>query len=305
MNDHALIEQFLEMMAAERGAANNTILAYRRDLCELAAFLGKHKTSFIGAGQDALELWMGDLQKRGLGARTAARKLSALRRLYRFAHTEKIIDHNPALALSAPKLPRTLPKILSIEEVDILLETATADTSARGLRTAALLHILYASGLRVSEMLSLPMATGQRDERMVMVRGKGGRERLVPLSDGALNAVHAYREVRPQFLKGNVKNAAATYLFPSRATTGHLSRERFHAILKALAVRANLDPARVSPHVLRHAFASHLLAGGADLRTVQKLLGHADISTTQIYTHVLDERLRTLVQTAHPLAKND
>jgi len=304
MNDQALIEQFLEMMSAERGAAQNTILAYRRDLEDLVGYLQKQKTTLQSATQTTLEGWLGDLARRGLGARTAARKLSALRRLYRFAHGENILDHNPALALSSPKLPRPLPKVLSHEEVNTLLTTAAADTSPRGLRTHALLQILYASGLRVSEMLSLPTVTGQREERMLMVRGKGGRERLVPLSHAALDAIRAYQPVREQFLPaGPTVSRATGFLFPSRAKTGHLSRERFHAIIKALATKAGLDSTRISPHVLRHAFASHLLAGGADLRTVQMLLGHADISTTQIYTHVLDERLKTLVQTAHPLAR--
>ena len=305
MNDAGLIEQFLEMMSAERGAALNTILAYRRDLEDLSHFLGRHGACICAAGSDDLQGWMGDLHKRGLGARSAARKLSALRRLYRFAHAEGLIASNPALALSAPKLPRSLPKVLSLEEVQTLLDTAAADTSARGLRTHALLHILYASGLRVSEMLSLPVSAGARRERMLMVRGKGGRERLVPLSHDALEAIAAWRTVRGDFIpEGAGQSKAQAFLFPSRARTGHFSRERFHATLKALAARAGLDPAKVSPHVLRHAFASHLLAGGADLRAVQVLLGHADIATTQIYTHVLEDRLKTLVQTAHPLAKN-
>ncbi|PHS29032.1 MAG: tyrosine recombinase [Robiginitomaculum sp.] len=304
MNDQALIEQFLEMMSAERGAAQNTILAYRRDLEDLTGYLQNKKTSLENATQVDLEGWLGDLARRGLGARTAARKLSALRRLYRFAHGEKIRDHNPALTLRSPRLPRSLPKVLSLEEVNTLLACAVTDTSPRGLRTHALLQILYASGLRVSEMLSLPVVTGRREERMLMVRGKGGKERLVPLSHAALDAINVYQPVRENFLpRGPNASRAARFLFPSRAKTGHLSRERFHAIIKALAGKAGLESARVSPHVLRHAFASHLLAGGADLRTVQMLLGHADISTTQIYTHVLDERLKTLVQTAHPLAR--
>lgn len=304
MDDAALIERFLEMMAAERGAAKNTLLAYTKDLEALSLFLRGAGTNITNAGQNELEQWLGDLQLRGLGPRSAARKLSALRRLYRFAHSEKLLPNNPALALKAPKLPRSLPKILSKEEVDILLACADSDASPRGLRMAALLHILYASGLRVSEMLSLPAVTGKREERMLMVCGKGGRERLVPLTHDALNAIDAYRAVRTKFLPPGGSNKAAHYLFPSRALSGHLSRERFNAALKTLAGRAGLDPAKVSPHVLRHAFASHLLAGGADLRTVQMLLGHADISTTQIYTHVLDERLKSLVQNAHPLAKN-
>ncbi|PHS23876.1 MAG: tyrosine recombinase [Robiginitomaculum sp.] len=304
MNDHALIEQFLEMMSAERGAALNTILAYRRDLVALSDFLSTQKTTLSLADQDDLEAFMGALADQGVSARTAARKLSALRRLYRFAHAEKILAQNPSLVLSAPKLPRPLPKVLGHDEVNQLLATAGANTSPRGLRTHALIHILYASGLRVSEMLSLPMTTGQRDERMLMVRGKGGKERLVPLSHEALEAITAYRAVRERFLPtGPSAPRADGFLFPSRAKSGHLSRERFHAITKALAVQAKLDPDKISPHVLRHAFASHLLAGGADLRTVQVLLGHADISTTQIYTHVLDERLKTLVNQAHPLAK--
>ncbi len=303
MNDPALIEQFLEMMSAERGAAHNTLLAYRRDLDDLAGFLKGRRTSVIKASQTDLQNWMTYLNRRGLGARTAARKLSALRRLYRFAHAEKILHHNPSLTLCAPKLPQSLPKVLSIAQVNALLEAAQMDDSPQGLRTNALMQILYASGLRVSELLSLPLATGQRQERMLMVRGKGGRERLVPLSHTALDAINAYQYVRPKFIPtGENAFRATRFLFPSRAKSGHLSRERFHAITKTLAIKAGLAPAQVSPHILRHAFASHLLAGGADLRTVQLLLGHADISTTQIYTHVLDERLKSLVQTAHPLA---
>jgi integrase/recombinase XerD len=304
MDDPALIELFLEMMSAERGAAHNTLLAYRRDLEHVSGFLKSAGKSLSSAGQADLERWLKKLATQGLGARSAARKLSAVRRLYRFALSENIISGNPALGLRSPKLPRVLPKTLSIAQVNTLLETASTDTSAPGLRLSALLHILYASGLRVSEMLSLPLATGHRDERMLMVRGKGGRERLVPLSQDALTAIATYKEVREGFIpKGVNAGHAARHLFPSRAKSGHLSRERFHAMLKTLAGQAGLDLAMVSPHVLRHAFASHLLAGGADLRTVQMLLGHADISTTQIYTHVLDERLKALVQQAHPLAK--
>ncbi len=306
MDDPDLIEQFLEMMSAERGAALNTLLAYRRDLEDLSRHLNTRHQTLCTARSEDLQGWMGRLRQRGLGARSAARKLSALRRLYRFAHAEGVIAHNPALSLKAPKLPRALPKVLSHAQVQTLLDTAAADTSPRGLRTHALLQILYASGLRVSEMLSLPVSAGARAERMLMVRGKGGRERLVPLSHDALKAIAAWRAVREDFLpKGAGRRKAQGFLFPSRARTGHFSRERFHATLKALAGRAGLDPAKVSPHVLRHAFASHLLAGGADLRSVQVLLGHADIATTQIYTHVLEERLKSLVQSAHPLARKD
>ncbi len=303
MNQNAL-DAFLEMMSAERGAAANTLAAYRRDLDDLQSHLINGKREFLTARPTDIENWMLDLHARGLAASTAARRLSAARRFYRFCHSEGWISDNPVRHIKAPKAAKPLPKILSEHEVDPLLACAAQDLRPAGLRMLALLEILYASGLRVSELLALPDHTGKRAETMILVRGKGNRERLVPLTQAALDAIHAWRAVRAGFLpKGSNRSRATKYLFPSRAISGHLSRERFFAMLKSLAAKAGLDPARVSPHVLRHAFASHLLTNGADLRAVQTLLGHADISTTQVYTHVLDERLKRLVETAHPLSK--
>ncbi|PHR59643.1 MAG: tyrosine recombinase [Robiginitomaculum sp.] len=303
MNQNAL-DAFLEMMSAERGAAANTLAAYRRDLEDLYSHLASSRQDYLSARPTDIETWLLDLHARGLAASTAARRLSAARRFYRFCHSEGWIADNPVRHIKAPKAAKPLPKILSEKEVDQLLTAAAQEPGPAGIRILALLEILYASGLRVSELLALPDHTGKRAETMILVRGKGNRERLVPLTQAALNAIHDWRTVRADFLpKGSNRSLAARYLFPSRARSGHLSRERFFAMLKSLAATAGLDPARVSPHVLRHAFASHLLANGADLRAVQTLLGHADISTTQVYTHVLDERLKRLVETAHPLSK--
>jgi len=297
-------EAFLEMMSAERGAALNTLAAYRRDLDELLLHLEKSNLGYLDAKPQDIEQWMLALAAQGLAASTAARRLSSTRRFYRFCQSEGWITDNPVRHIKAPKSPKALPKILSETQVTQLLQSAAEDTRPAGLRLLALLEILYASGLRVSELLALPNHTGSRSEQMVLVQGKGGRERLVPLTAPALRAIANWRTVRPQFLPiGRNRTLAAKFLFPSRARSGHLSRERFFALLKALAVRANLDPKQVSPHVLRHAFASHLLGRGADLRAVQTLLGHVDISTTQIYTHVLDQRLKQLVEDAHPLSK--
>ncbi len=291
-------------MSAERGAAHNTLLAYQRDLDDLYAHLQSRKCDLLGAGPDDLQTWVLALHDQGLAATTAARRLSAARRFYRFCQSENWITDNPTRQIHGPKSAKALPKILSRAQIDQLLRCAHEDQSPAGLRTCALLEVLYASGLRVSELLSLPRTTGERAQNMILVRGKGGHERLVPLTKPALSAVQLWREIRPQFLPTDHRRTNADkFLFPSRSRAGHLSRERFFAILKTLAARAGLNPAHVSPHVLRHAFASHVLAGGADLRSLQTILGHADISTTQIYTHVLDERLRQLVEQNHPLAK--
>jgi integrase/recombinase XerD len=302
--DQAAVQAFLEMMSAERGAAANTLSAYERDLQVLQEFLASERMGLLTARPIHLQNWMLDLHNQGLAASTAARRLSAARRFYRFCQSEDWIKDSPVRHIKAPKAARTLPKILSREQVDQLLTTSAQDKSPAGLRLLCLLEILYASGLRVSELLALPDATGRQNEPMILVCGKGDKERLVPVTGPALLAIENWREVRANFLpKDQRRTKAARFLFPSRARTGHLSRERFFALLKQLAANAGLDPRQVSPHVLRHAFASHLLAGGADLRAVQTLLGHSDISTTQIYTHVLDERLRQLVEGAHPLSK--
>ncbi|VAV89130.1 Site-specific tyrosine recombinase XerD [hydrothermal vent metagenome] len=298
------VDAFLEMMSAERGAAQNTLAAYRRDLEDLQSHLHTGSREFFAARPEDIESWVRALHARGLAASTAARRLSSSRRFFRFCQSEGWIKDNPVRHISSPKTAKPLPRILSIVQVDQLMKTAATDTSPAGLRMLALLEITYASGLRVSELLALGAFTGKRSETMILVIGKGAKERLVPLTGPALAAIANWREVRSDFIpKGPLATKASKFLFPSRARSGHLSRERFFAMLKALAAKAGLDPKQVSPHVLRHAFASHLLAGGADLRAVQTLLGHADISTTQIYTHLLDERLKQLVESAHPLSK--
>ena len=300
------IALFLDMMAAERGAAFNTLEAYRRDLEDVAARLSAQGTDLSSAHTGDLEAVRAGFARDGLAPSTAARRLSAIKRFYKFLLSEGRRADNPAAPLKAPKKGRSLPKILSEADVDALFDAAAAMEGAAGVRARALLEILYAGGLRVSELVSLPLNAFARAERCIHVTGKGDRERLVPLTQNALDAVAEYKAVRAEHLppgKGGSRRADR-FLFPSRtAKSGHLTRERFAQILGDLSLAAGLDPARVSPHVLRHAFATHLLARGADLRSVQILLGHADVSTTQIYTHVLDERLKSLVQTAHPLAR--
>ena len=297
------VEAFLEMMSAERGAATNTLSAYERDLRDWAAALKPRTVSNASTGH--LEGVLTGWANSGLGASTAARKLSALKQYCLFLQTEGLRSDNPAHRLRAPKAAKPLPKGMSQDEVDRLLDHAASDTSVKGLRMMAMLEILYAGGLRVSELVSLRTAQTLRRDGCLMIRGKGGRERLIPLTQPALDALAAWMAVRAQTLPGNAAAAARAkaFLFPSGGTLGHLTRERFAQLLKDLARAAGLPPTRISPHVLRHAFATHLLQGGADLRAVQTLLGHADISTTQIYTHVLDARLKALVETAHPLSE--
>jgi len=296
--DADLIERFLEMQAGERGGTANTLDAYRRDLDDLVDHLdGSLRT----AEPAQLRGYLGTLAAAGLSPRTAARRLSVLRQFYRFLVSEGLRESDPTDPLDSPHRGRPLPRILSEHEVTHLLETARADDSARGRRLSALLELLYASGLRVSELVALPLRAVRHDPRLLTIRGKGGRERMVPLGEPARAALRAYLPLRAGF---TADGRDPRWLFPSqRSRSGHLTRERVGQLLKDLAVRAALDPAKLSPHVLRHAFATHLLAHGADLRAVQALLGHADISTTQIYTHVLDERLRSLVTQHHPLAK--
>jgi integrase/recombinase XerD len=299
---------FLDMLSAERGAAAHTIEAYTRDLSEFLAFLAAKGRHAGDATADHLRAFLAGLARKGLAPASRARKLSAIRQFFRFLLAEGLRADDPCSAIDSPKLGRPLPKILSLAEVETLLETAkrAADAASEGtarrraLRLYAALETLYATGLRVSELIGLPRKVLSADDRVLTVKGKGGRERLVPLNEAArgalaghLNAVRADEEER---------GAPSPWLFPS-AGGGHLTRQRFGQELKALARAAGIDPARVSPHVLRHAFASHLLERGADLRTVQQLLGHADISTTQIYTHVIEERLRRLVEEHHPLAQ--
>ena len=308
MSDSREIALFLDMMAAERGAARNTLDAYRRDLDDVAARLAARGSSLARAATPDLEAVLSGFARDGLAASTAARRLSAMKRFYRFLLSDGRRADDPATPLKAPRKGRPLPKVLSEADVDALFDAAARLPGPAGIRTRALLEVLYAGGLRVSELVTLPLNAFVRAERCIHVTGKGGRERLVPLTENALDAVAAYKAVREAHLPADKVRAgkAQRFLFPSRtAKSGHLTRERFAQILSDLAVAAGMDPGKVSPHVLRHAFATHLLAHGADLRSVQTLLGHADVSTTQIYTHVLDERLKTLVETAHPLARKD
>jgi integrase/recombinase XerD len=306
VNQGPEIDLFLDMMAAERGAARNTLDAYARDLTDVSARLAAHGIRLAQAETPDLEAVLAGIESDGLSAATAARRLSAMKRFYRFLLSEGRRHDDPCTPLRGPKQGRSLPKILSEADVDAMFGAVADLPGASGLRTRALLEILYAGGLRVTELVSLPLSAFIQRERCIFVTGKGGRERLVPLTASALAAMAAYRDVRAAHLPPvkSGQHKAQRYLFPSRtAKSGHLTRERFAQILQEVALAAGLDPGRVSPHVLRHAFATHLLARGADLRSVQLLLGHADVSTTQIYTHVLDERLKSLVENSHPLAR--
>jgi integrase/recombinase XerD len=292
------LEAFLEMLAAERGAARLTLAAYRNDLSDLARFLAARALPLEAADAAALHDYLAAAT--GVGARTLARRISAIRQFYKFLVIDGIRHDDPAGDLETPGLGRPLPKLLSEKEVAGLIAAARAETKGEGDRLVCLVELLYATGLRVSELVTLPFAAAQRDPRFLVVTGKGGRERVVPLSEPSRAALSAYLSCRDRFLTGS---RPSRWLFPSRSRAGHLTRQRAGQLLKELAVKAGLDPDRLSPHVLRHAFASHLLDHGADLRSVQQMLGHADIATTQIYTHVLSDRLRKLVETAHPLAR--
>ncbi len=295
-------EAFLEMMAVERDASPNTLSAYGRDLEDAEVGL-TGQGGLNGASAEAVEAYFANLAVRGLSAATASRRRSAVRQFYRFCLAEGWRTDDPSRRVEAPKRGRSLPKVLSRQEVDRLIDAATARDGAAGLRLGCMVELLYASGLRVSELVGLKLDALARDPAYLIVKGKGGKERLAPLNDTARTAVKAYLAVRPKFLpKGD---AANPWLFPSSGAGGVLTRRRFGQMLDEAAIAAGIDPARVSPHVLRHAFATHLLEGGADLRVVQTLLGHADISTTQIYTHVMGDRLREVVETSHPLAKDD
>jgi integrase/recombinase XerD len=294
------LEAFLEMLVAERGAARLTLAAYRNDLTNLAKFLATRRLTVEAADAGALHDYVAAATTRSLTPRTLARRLSAMRQFYRFLLVEGIRADDPTRGLDAPRLGRPLPKMLSESEVARLIETAEAWPGDEGVRLRCLLELLYATGMRVSELVTLPVAVAQRDPRFLLVRGKGGKERIVPLGPPARRALAAYLECRKQFLPDG---KPSRFLFASRGREGYLTRQRCGQLLKELAVAAGLDRERLSPHVLRHAFASHLLDHGADLRSVQQMLGHSDIATTQIYTHVQSARLRRLVETAHPLAR--
>ncbi|WP_028347657.1 site-specific tyrosine recombinase XerD [Bradyrhizobium murdochi] len=312
-SDAKLINLFLDMLAAEQGAGDNTLDAYRRDLTDFSEFLGQAGQNFTRAGTDVLRDYLADLDTRGFKSSSVARRLSAMRHLFRFLLSERIRTDDPAAILSGPKRGRGLPKVLSISDVDRMLtrakelteaENASPQQRLRAMRLYCLLEVLYATGLRVSELVALPLSAARRDARMIMVRGKGNKERLVPLNEASRQAMADYLAAMEALRPEKKKNAVVSkWLFPSFGESGHLTRQHFARDLKELAAASGLAPRLVSPHVLRHAFASHLLHNGADLRIVQTLLGHTDISTTQIYTHVVEERLKSLVRDLHPLAE--
>jgi integrase/recombinase XerD len=306
-SDETLIELFLDMQAAERGAGDNTLSAYRNDLADLSAHLRASGSNIASASTDHLRAFLAGLAERGFKTSSLARRLSAVRQLYRFLYAEGKRNDDPAAVLQGPKRGHSLPKVLTIAEVDTLLVkartnaedlTQPAAAPLRAARLLCLLETVYATGLRVSELVALPAAAARRDQRMLVVRGKGGKERLVPLNQAARTAMTEYLNLQTD----KEGKAASKWLFPSFGEQGHITRQHFARELKALGAACGLTADRLSPHVLRHAFASHLLHNGADLRVVQTLLGHADISTTQIYTHVLEERLKSLVRDLHPLA---
>jgi integrase/recombinase XerD len=310
-SDSKLINLFLDMLAAEQGAGTNTLDAYRRDLTDLSEYLTRSGQTFVAVDTDGLRGYLADLDTRGFKSSSVARRLSAMRHLFRFLLNERVRGEDPAAILSGPKRGRGLPKVLSIADVDRMLTRAKELTQAatglkqlRTMRLYCLLEVLYATGLRVSELVALPRTAARNDARMIVVRGKGNKERLVPLNDASRQAMSDYLAAMEAQKSEKAKGATTSkWLFPSFGESGHLTRQHFARDLKELAAASGLSPRLVSPHVLRHAFASHLLHNGADLRIVQTLLGHTDISTTQIYTHVVEERLKSLVRDLHPLAE--
>ncbi|WP_170784571.1 site-specific tyrosine recombinase XerD [Ruegeria lacuscaerulensis] len=302
------ISTFLEAQAAELGAANNTLLAYGNDLKDFAAWLKRRKMGFTEADRDLIERYLIDCVAQGLSQSTRARRLSAIKQIYRFAFEEGWRDTNPAIQIKGPGRQKRLPKTLDVPEVDRLLQAAreTGRSKADRIRNTCLMELLYATGMRVTELVSLPVSSARGDPRMLLVLGKGGKERMVPLSPPARDALALWLETRDAAEDEAVANGGqrSRYLFPSRGKSGHLTRHMFFHLIKDLAVHGGVSPEKVTPHTLRHAFATHLLANGADLRSIQTLLGHADVATTEIYTHVLDERLAELVLEHHPLAKD-
>jgi integrase/recombinase XerD len=293
-------EAFLEMLAAERGAASLTLTAYRNDLRAVSSFLAARGVAAERAGAQDLYSYVASAEAMRLSPRTLARRVSALRQFYKFLLLDGVRHDDPTAELDSPRLGRALPKILSETEVKALIDAARNWPGDDGIRLTCILELLYATGLRVSELVTLPLVAARRDHRFLLISGKGGKERVTPLSEPARLALRRYLECRDRFLPDS---RPSRWLFPSHGRAGHLTRQRAGQLLKELAARAGLDPSRLSPHVLRHAFASHLLDHGADLRSVQQMLGHADIATTEIYTHVQTDRLRRLVETSHPLAR--
>lgn len=297
------IATFLEAIAAERNAARNTLLAYGRDLKDFSDWAASKGHALLEADAQIIEAYLKGCETEGMAATTRARRLSAIKQFFRFAYEEGWRTDNPAMRLRGPGPSKTLPKTLSEAEVAALLTASkTAGRPRDRIRNTCLMELLYATGMRVSELVSLPVSATRGDPRMVLVRGKGGKERMVPLSGPARDALAAWLTERDAVPEG-APPVSSPFLFPSSGKSGHLTRHRFYGIVKELAVNAGISPSKVSPHGLRHAFATHLLANGADLRSIQVLLGHADVSTTEIYTHVLDERLRELVEGHHPLAR--
>lgn len=306
MNDARRISTFLDAQAAELDAARNTLLAYARDLKAFAEWLDGKGSSLMAAGQGDVEEYIVSLDTEGLSRATRARRLSAIRQFYRFAFEERWRGDNPAVRIKGPTKEKRLPTTLSEEAVDKLLDAAreTGRKSDR-VRNTCLMELLYATGMRVSELVTLPVSAARGNPKMLLVRGKGGKERMVPLSAPAREELAAWLKTRDEIEETErVKKgtASSAFLFPSRGKSGHLTRHRFYMLIKELAVAAGVSPAKVTPHTLRHAFATHLLARGADLRAIQTLLGHADVATTEIYTHVLEDRLKELVLDHHPMA---
>ena len=320
--DADLIDSFLEMMSVERGASTNTLAAYGRDLAAFQEFAAGDGVTLVDVQPDTIRGFLREMETAGTKVSSAARKLSTLRQFYKSLYADGVRGDDPTSIIEGPKREQPLPKVLTMAEVDQLLQRAeqeaaedgaSSSKSLRSARVLALIELLYATGLRVSELISLPVSAAKRQDHVLLVRGKGGKERIVPVGGKARAAMERYLALRDR----HPALAGSKWLFPTiggqsatakktkqqgTATSGHFSRQSAHNDLKALAVRANIDPAKLSPHVMRHAFATHLLQNGVDLRSVQQLLGHADIATTQIYTHVLDERLRALVAEKHPLA---
>jgi integrase/recombinase XerD len=299
------IEAFLDMMSAERGASRNTLEAYRRDLLAFETHLARQGLSGNKATREHVKGYLAHLAAQGSAASSQARRLSTLRQYYAFLYAEGRRTDDPTSAIDSPRRAQPLPKILSSEEVSALIEAARreADESAAGRRLLCMLEILYASGLRVSELVTLPLSAARSREAFLLVTGKGRKERLVPVNRAAREAIDGYLAVRETFASSPVRGGTHRFLFPSSGGEGHLTRRRCHQLLKDLAVKAGIHPNKLSPHVLRHAFATHLVEGGADLRSVQTLLGHADIATTQIYTHVANARLKATVIGSHPLSR--
>ena len=299
------VQSFLEAQAAELNASENTLLAYGRDLLLFSDWLAHRKSHFARVDRDEIEAFLIDCELEGLSLATRARRLTSIKQLFRFGFEEGYRNDNPAIQIRGPGRKKSLPKTISRDDVDRLL--AVAATHGRDcVRNKCMMDLLYATGMRVTELVGLPVSSTRGDPRMLLVRGKGGKERLVPLTTEARDSLSAWLEIRDFAEAASLKKGgkASPYLFPSGGKLGHITRHRFFALIKEIAVAAGISPGRISPHTMRHAFATHLLEGGADLRSIQTLLGHADVGTTEIYTHVLEERLKTLVLEHHPLSKS-